>query len=182
MPLVPLATARNDKTPCSLLINKISHITKIDIIVRQTARAPDIAYSLIGICDVTLVVAYGEGRKAFSRLRRVFCRGMTIVRFSFGRIDLPYTILPSQRLPDAMIRECREVFRRRPALCLDEPWHASHPSPSSGRTCQRRRVEKGGVLRVPFFRVSNERHRSCKTLQSPADRNSRVESGLLEGF
>ncbi|KAN0101283.1 hypothetical protein V8E55_001267 [Tylopilus felleus] len=35
---------------------------------RTTTRVEDIAYCLIGICDVSLTIAYGEGHRAFYRL------------------------------------------------------------------------------------------------------------------
>ncbi|KAH9950128.1 hypothetical protein B0H21DRAFT_26192 [Amylocystis lapponica] len=37
---------------------------------RKTTRVEDVAYSLIGLFDVSLVIAYGEGRRAFYRLQR----------------------------------------------------------------------------------------------------------------
>ncbi|KIJ69730.1 hypothetical protein HYDPIDRAFT_104348 [Hydnomerulius pinastri MD-312] len=37
---------------------------------RKTTRIEDMAYSLIGIFDVSLTVAYGEGRRAFLRLQQ----------------------------------------------------------------------------------------------------------------
>ncbi|KAJ8590054.1 hypothetical protein M405DRAFT_693820, partial [Rhizopogon salebrosus TDB-379] len=35
---------------------------------RTTTRIEDVAYSLIGIFDVTMMIAYGEGKRAFHRL------------------------------------------------------------------------------------------------------------------
>ncbi|KAF8837291.1 HET-domain-containing protein [Paxillus ammoniavirescens] len=35
---------------------------------RKTTRIEDMAYSMVGILDVSLTIAYGEGRRAFSRL------------------------------------------------------------------------------------------------------------------
>ncbi|EIW76439.1 hypothetical protein CONPUDRAFT_64787, partial [Coniophora puteana RWD-64-598 SS2] len=77
----------NDKVPGQLL-TKLSTITTIpehDITdfspgtdrisekmswagTRRTTHVEDVAYSLIGIFDVSLVIAYGEGRHAFFRL------------------------------------------------------------------------------------------------------------------
>ncbi|KAJ8590051.1 hypothetical protein M405DRAFT_933036 [Rhizopogon salebrosus TDB-379] len=38
---------------------------------RTTTRIEDVAYSLIGIFDVTMMIAYGEGKRAFHRLMEV---------------------------------------------------------------------------------------------------------------
>jgi len=80
--------SRNDKEPGTKLLDSISEITRIpvdDLIAfrpgtdrvsekmawyadRRTTRIEDVAYCLIGIFDVSLMVAYGEGRRAFYRL------------------------------------------------------------------------------------------------------------------
>ncbi|KAH7887303.1 hypothetical protein F5I97DRAFT_1804952, partial [Phlebopus sp. FC_14] len=85
----PLTDDPNDKrdTPNSLMVT-ISKITRIAIgdlcffepgflrerlswaSNRKTTRVEDKAYSLIGILDVSLTVAYGEGSRAFLRLQQ----------------------------------------------------------------------------------------------------------------
>ncbi|KAK8078737.1 hypothetical protein PG994_002544 [Apiospora phragmitis] len=41
---------------------------------RQTSRVEDIAYCLLGICDVNMPIIYGEGPSAFRRLQEEFIR------------------------------------------------------------------------------------------------------------
>ncbi|KAH9923012.1 heterokaryon incompatibility protein-domain-containing protein, partial [Amylocystis lapponica] len=85
----PLTAALNDKHADSGLLDALSHITGIphdsltffmpgtDLIRekmhwaarRRTTRVEDVAYSLIGLFDVTLMTAYGEGARAFHRLQ-----------------------------------------------------------------------------------------------------------------
>jgi len=85
-PLIPLTTS-NDKLDESFmkLIHIITHIPLEDLrsfspgtnrvpekmlwaSKRRTTRIEDIAYCLIGIFDVSLITAYGEGNRAFFRL------------------------------------------------------------------------------------------------------------------
>ncbi|KAG2115486.1 hypothetical protein DEU56DRAFT_710242, partial [Suillus clintonianus] len=86
-PLRPLHESENDKCNWILLqeISRITRIPEMDLRVftpgtnrvqekmvwasnRRTTKVEDIAYSLIGIFDVSLMVAYGEGKRAFYRL------------------------------------------------------------------------------------------------------------------
>ncbi|OJA15207.1 hypothetical protein AZE42_10551 [Rhizopogon vesiculosus] len=82
----PLSESKNDKD--NSILQEISRITRIpeedlrsfqpetnrvrEKMVwasnRRTTRVEDIAYSLSGVFDVSLVVAYGEGKRAFYRL------------------------------------------------------------------------------------------------------------------
>ncbi|KAF7536121.1 hypothetical protein G7054_g4798 [Neopestalotiopsis clavispora] len=41
---------------------------------RQTTRAEDMSYSLLGIFDINMPMLYGEGKKAFFRLQEEICR------------------------------------------------------------------------------------------------------------
>ncbi|KAH7922059.1 hypothetical protein BV22DRAFT_972178, partial [Leucogyrophana mollusca] len=89
----PLTSALNDKEDNSKsIMHTISRITNISIMDlcwftpgmwgfslrerlswashRKTTRVEDMAYCLIGIFDVSLTVAYGEGRRAFLRLQQ----------------------------------------------------------------------------------------------------------------
>jgi hypothetical protein len=86
-PLVPLYHSKNDRFSDTIM-RKISNITHIDpndlrsfkpgtdrvpekmlwASKRRTTRIEDIAYCLIGIFDVSLMIAYGEGNRAFFRL------------------------------------------------------------------------------------------------------------------
>ncbi|KIJ63846.1 hypothetical protein HYDPIDRAFT_29196 [Hydnomerulius pinastri MD-312] len=84
---LPISNSPNDKTDASVM-SMVSRVTKIprdDLATyipgtqrarekmrwastRRTTRIEDIAYSLIGIFDVGITVAYGEGARAFYRL------------------------------------------------------------------------------------------------------------------
>ncbi|KAF9226934.1 hypothetical protein BS17DRAFT_776366 [Gyrodon lividus] len=87
----PLTNDSNDKRDRAdalmMTISKITRISLVDLCYfepgmwgfslrqrlswashRKTARIEDMAYSLIGIFDVSLTIAYGEGRRAFLRL------------------------------------------------------------------------------------------------------------------
>ncbi|KAF9244462.1 hypothetical protein BU15DRAFT_85858 [Melanogaster broomeanus] len=44
---------------------------------RETQKVEDIAYSLLGIFDVSMPVAYGEGRRAFHRLMEAIAQSST---------------------------------------------------------------------------------------------------------
>ncbi|KAH7923420.1 HET-domain-containing protein, partial [Leucogyrophana mollusca] len=85
---IPFSDDKNDKGDESAVLDAISKVTKIprfdltnfcagkDMVRermswatnRRTTRIEDVAYSLVGIFDVSLTVAYGEGKKAFYRL------------------------------------------------------------------------------------------------------------------
>jgi hypothetical protein len=87
-PLRPFHESENDKCDSDSILQEISRITRIpetDLRAftpetnrvqekmvwassRRTTKVEDIAYSLIGIFDVSLMVAYGEGKRAFYRL------------------------------------------------------------------------------------------------------------------
>ncbi|KAG2068999.1 HET-domain-containing protein [Suillus decipiens] len=86
-PLVPLDESKSDRVNDTIML-KIENITYIPLedlksftpgtnrvpekmlwaSKRRTTRIEDIAYSLIGIFDVSLMIAYGEGNRAFFRL------------------------------------------------------------------------------------------------------------------
>ncbi|KAH7923616.1 HET-domain-containing protein [Leucogyrophana mollusca] len=85
---IPFSGDDNDKGSEGAIMLAISRLTKIpmdDLISfspgkdrvrekmswaskRRTTRIEDVAYSLVGMFDVSLMVAYGEGRRAFYRL------------------------------------------------------------------------------------------------------------------
>ena len=59
----------------AILRNEISDLSTISIAKRmswaskrQTTRAEDVAYSLLGLFDINMPLLYGEGKKAFTRL------------------------------------------------------------------------------------------------------------------
>ncbi|KAH7923624.1 HET-domain-containing protein, partial [Leucogyrophana mollusca] len=85
---IPLSEDDNDKRRGSTIIRTISTVTNIPdhdlryfepgtervrekmswASKRHTTRIEDVAYSLVGMFDVSLMVAYGEGKRAFYRL------------------------------------------------------------------------------------------------------------------
>lgn len=86
-PLVPLYDSKSDRVSDTIMrkIEKITNIPLRDLksfspgtnrvpekmlwaSKRRTTRVEDIAYCLIGIFDVSLMIAYGEGNRAFFRL------------------------------------------------------------------------------------------------------------------
>ncbi|KAG1859362.1 hypothetical protein DFJ58DRAFT_744713 [Suillus subalutaceus] len=86
-PLIPLYHSKSDRISDTIMrkISKITHIPPKDLksfkpgtdrvpekmlwaSKRRTTRIEDTAYCLIGIFDVSLMVAYGEGNRAFFRL------------------------------------------------------------------------------------------------------------------
>ncbi|KAH9950529.1 heterokaryon incompatibility protein-domain-containing protein [Amylocystis lapponica] len=86
---MPLTADDNDKAIDSLILRDIAKITDIpprfirhftpgtDMVLekmawassRKATRVEDMAYSLVGIFDVSLTIAYGEGERAFYRLQ-----------------------------------------------------------------------------------------------------------------
>ncbi|KAG1743624.1 uncharacterized protein EDB91DRAFT_218341 [Suillus paluster] len=86
-PLIPLNESKTDRVSKRIMLNieKITHIPLKDLQLfipgtnrvpekmlwaskRRTTRIEDIAYCLIGIFDVSVMIAYGEGNRAFFRL------------------------------------------------------------------------------------------------------------------
>ncbi|KAG2115485.1 hypothetical protein DEU56DRAFT_840989 [Suillus clintonianus] len=86
-PLIPLRYSESDRVSMTIMrkISTITHIPLEDLesfipgtnrvpekmlwaSKRRTTRIEDTAYSLIGIFDVSLMIAYGEGNRAFFRL------------------------------------------------------------------------------------------------------------------
>ncbi|KAF9224474.1 hypothetical protein BS17DRAFT_779877 [Gyrodon lividus] len=84
---IPISHSSNDKQDTAILnaISRVTNIPEDDIASfvpgtqkvrermmwaskRRTTRIEDIAYSLIGMFDVSLTIAYGEGDRAFYRL------------------------------------------------------------------------------------------------------------------
>ncbi|KAG0698469.1 hypothetical protein DFH29DRAFT_99334 [Suillus ampliporus] len=93
IPLIPLHHSKNDRIGDTIMsmISNITHIPLKDLqsfkpgtnrvpekmlwaSKRRTTRIEDIAYCLIGIFDVSLMIAYGEGNRAFFRLMEEIMR------------------------------------------------------------------------------------------------------------
>ena len=76
---------------------------------RTTTRVEDIAYSLIGIFDVSLTIAYGEGQRAFYRLMEAIvnrCGEWEIMAWA-GRPSADSTALPESPRCYKMLSEAR---------------------------------------------------------------------------
>lgn len=63
---IPIKVLREYKPGLDDITEKLSWASG-----RRTTRVEDIAYSLIGMLDISLMIAYGEGRRAFFRLMQV---------------------------------------------------------------------------------------------------------------
>lgn len=106
----PLSTFANDKKNTDIM-HIVSGITGIDhrnlcyfspglldvrekmlwASTRKTTRVEDVAYSLLGIFDISMPIAYGEGKRAFRRLMEVIvndCREWQI--FAWAGPHSPY--------------------------------------------------------------------------------------------
>ncbi|KIJ64855.1 hypothetical protein HYDPIDRAFT_89820, partial [Hydnomerulius pinastri MD-312] len=89
----PMSSNENDKTPSPLLdaVSAATDIPEVQLLDfapgsqgvrnimlwasrRRTTRVEDVAYSLIGLFDVSLSIAYGEGWRAFYRLQEELIR------------------------------------------------------------------------------------------------------------
>ncbi|KAG1764434.1 hypothetical protein EDD22DRAFT_968937 [Suillus occidentalis] len=99
-----LSRSRNDKEDHSMLeaLSQVTGISRQNLLYfspglvdvrekmiwaskRRTTRMEDIAYSLIGILDISLSVAYGEGERAFRRLMEAImqaCREWQILAWA----------------------------------------------------------------------------------------------------
>ncbi|KAF8141359.1 hypothetical protein EV363DRAFT_1307880 [Boletus edulis] len=107
----PLSTFSNDKENIEMMhiISEITHIDHRDLRYfspgllnvrekmrwassRKTTRVEDVAYSLLGIFDISMPIAYGEGKRAFRRLMEVIaneCREWQI--FAWAGPHSPYS-------------------------------------------------------------------------------------------
>ncbi|KAF9222190.1 hypothetical protein BS17DRAFT_736100 [Gyrodon lividus] len=64
---------------------------------RETTRVEDVAYSLLGILDISMPIAYGEGRRAFHRLMEAIAQSSNdTMLFAWAGSPSPYSYaLPS---------------------------------------------------------------------------------------
>ena len=60
---IPAGDLRRFRPGCERVVEKMRWASR-----RETTRVEDVAYSLIGIFDITMPISYGEGRWAFHRL------------------------------------------------------------------------------------------------------------------
>ncbi|KAH8893429.1 HET-domain-containing protein [Thozetella sp. PMI_491] len=78
--------------PAAVFISKSLHDVSIAqrmswAAKRQTTKVEDWAYSLLGLCDVTMPLLYGEGEKAFQRLQEEIIKqsnDQSIFAWGFG--------------------------------------------------------------------------------------------------
>lgn len=75
---------------------------------RFVMREEDIAYSLMGICDVSISIAYGEGaQRAFSRLMTQILHSSSYVLDVFNCTEVSSSLIPST--PSAYIQRSTKV-------------------------------------------------------------------------
>ena len=80
---------------------------------RRTTRVEDIAYSLVGMLDISLMIAYGEGHRAFFRLMETIIENTSDCEiFGWkGKTSAYCSALPAA--PSCYPREAREHWGRR---------------------------------------------------------------------
>lgn len=148
----PLSIFPNDKKNTDIM-RAVSEITGIDLrnlryfspgllnvrekmlwaSSRKTTRVEDIAYSLLGIFDISMPIAYGEGKRAFRRLMEAIvhgCREWQI--FAWAGPHSPYaTPFPESpsgyhALTDATAALMQSSLASRP---VHRPWdlHVGYP-------------------------------------------------------
>ncbi|KAF8839200.1 hypothetical protein BDN67DRAFT_1070232 [Paxillus ammoniavirescens] len=66
---IPVCDLRDFRPGCNRVFQKMIWASK-----RRTTRIEDVAYSLLGIFDVTMPIAYGEGNRVFYRLMEVIAQ------------------------------------------------------------------------------------------------------------
>ncbi|KAH7908432.1 hypothetical protein BJ138DRAFT_1157628 [Hygrophoropsis aurantiaca] len=86
---------------------------------RQTTRLEDRAYSLLGIFDVSMTVAYGEGTKAWDRLMELLVKECHEWEVFGGAAAFCETLPPSPDRYLAVTPAAAEIIRRDRYL---EPW------------------------------------------------------------
>ncbi|KAI0131970.1 heterokaryon incompatibility protein-domain-containing protein [Xylariales sp. AK1849] len=75
---------------------------------RQTTRAEDTAYCLLGIFDINMPLLYGEGQKAFVRLQEEICKKTTDLSI------FAWTARPPEG-PNQEVQQYRGIFAKHPS-------------------------------------------------------------------
>lgn len=97
---------------------------------RETTLVEDVAYSLLGIFDINIPIAYGEGKRAFRRLMEAIvqdCREWQI--FAWAGHHSPYAIVfpesPSGYGPEFLGEVDASVLN--PERPIHRPWDLGYP-------------------------------------------------------
>lgn len=144
---LPLSDYPNDKDN-QVLMEHISKITGIDhqnlryfspglfnvrekmlwASLRKTTRTEDVAYSLLGIFNISVPIAYGEGKRAFRRLMEAIaeeCREWQI--FAWAGPHSPYaTSFPESPAGYRALTEKTATLLVMPRL-VHRPWDLGYP-------------------------------------------------------
>ena len=191
---VPLSTFSNDKKNTDIM-HIISEITGIDrrnlryfspgllnvrekmlwASTRKTTRVEDVAYSLLGIFDISMPIAYGEGKRAFRRLMEVIvneCREWQI--FAWAGPHSPYaTSFPESPSGYRALTDATAALMLSSGRLVHRPWdRVGYPFYAM--------TKKGLELEVLLVEVMLHIHREpvegttceCLTL-SPGSENKR---------
>lgn len=136
---------------------------------RQTKEEEDIAYSLIGIFDVTLQLDYGEGgEKAFHRLQRAILAetdDMSIFAWS-----MPPSRLSLQSLAPYDISEDENLFA--PCTAVFAPCGQTESIVDSGNrtiVAAANKLHVAGTARLRFVHLPKSYNRSRRYFREPAD-------------
>ena len=140
---LPLSTFPNDKENTEIM-HIISDITGIDrrnlryfspgllsvrekmlwASTRKTTRVEDVAYSLLGIFDISMPIAYGEGKRAFRRLMEVIvndCREWQI--FAWAGPHSPFaTSFPESPSGYRALTDATAALMLSPDRLAHRPW------------------------------------------------------------
>lgn len=118
---------------------------------RETTRIEDTAYCLLGIFDINMPLAYGEGSKAFRRLQEEIVKknsDLTIFAWRSPRVNVPAIEVtnadgngphPSVTKPMPVIVEQNPVFQPRNTPGFASPAHSRAASPSTPTSRETRR-------------------------------------------
>ena len=95
---------------------------------RQTTRIEDIAYSLIGLLNLTMPIAYGEGRRSFYRLQEAIIRNSNdrSLFIWFGRSAIQSSVLAFS--PSCFASPCNVVTRNVSSSIVSGATTRSHTS------------------------------------------------------
>lgn len=145
---LPLSDSPNDKKSASIM-RIVSDITGIDhhhfryfspglfnvrekmlwASFRKTTRIEDVAYSLLGIFDISMPIAYGEGKRAFRRLMEVIvndCREWQI--FAWAGPHSPYAAsFPESPSGYRALTDTTASLLMNPGRLVHRPWGLGYP-------------------------------------------------------
>ncbi|KAF7515383.1 hypothetical protein G7054_g14604 [Neopestalotiopsis clavispora] len=127
---------------------------------RQTTRAEDLAYCLLGIFDVTMPLLYGEGRKSFIRLQEEIMKsGYDFTLFAWSKSPICDSLLQSNAIQipaHPSDRQFSGLLASSPALFTNSTEVV--PLEEDFENLQESIVAAGGVIvRLPTFTKNSQR-------------------------